>query len=201
MTLTVPTRHDNPFATCWTRPGALRFVFADGDSLATVTDRLELHGWRGQIVGAHGSGKSTLLAELAVEMRRRGRAVYGTSLRGSRRWLPDDVFAAARRGPPAVIVIDGHERVAWPHRWRLACCCRSYATGLLVTAHRPLRLPMLARTAPDLAIVQRLVDQLTGGACAAFTQGYVAASFARHNGNVREIFFDLYDRCERHAAR
>jgi hypothetical protein len=29
--------------------------------------------------------------------------------------------------------------------------------------------------------------------------GDVAASFARHNGNVREIFFDLYDRYERHA--
>ena len=30
MMHSVPSRHDNPFATCWTRPGAIPFRFENG---------------------------------------------------------------------------------------------------------------------------------------------------------------------------
>ena len=36
----IPSRHSNPFATCWTRPGALAFRFANGESAAALVERL-----------------------------------------------------------------------------------------------------------------------------------------------------------------
>jgi hypothetical protein len=196
-TLSIPTRRDNPFATCATRPGALAYRFAERESAATLVDRLAAQSWRGQIVGPHGSGKSTLLVELIVQMQRRGREVVATVLRDGCRWLPTVVRTAARRGASVVIVIDGYEQLGWPARFWLGLACRRNGCGLLITTHRPMRLPLLARTAPELATVQRLVEKLTADDSTAIAPGDVAASFDRHNGNVREIFFDLYDRYER----
>jgi energy-coupling factor transporter ATP-binding protein EcfA2 len=54
----------NPFATCWTRPGAIEYLFPEGQSAANLVERLEGQNWQGQIVGPHGSGKTTLLDSL-----------------------------------------------------------------------------------------------------------------------------------------
>ena len=59
-----PSRHTNPFATCWTRPGAIAFHFPPGESAEQLVARLAADNWRGEIVGPHGSGKSTLLETL-----------------------------------------------------------------------------------------------------------------------------------------
>jgi hypothetical protein len=54
----------NPFATRFTRPGAIEFIFPAGESLATLVARLRACDWRGQITGPHGSGKAPLRAAL-----------------------------------------------------------------------------------------------------------------------------------------
>jgi hypothetical protein len=63
----------NPFATRWTRPGAIPFVFADGGTMLDLVARLQANEWRGAIVGPHGSGKSTLLAALVPAIAATGR--------------------------------------------------------------------------------------------------------------------------------
>ena len=66
-----PSRHTNPFATCWTRPGAMAFQFPPGESAERLVAKLAAVGWWGEIVGPHGSGKSTLLETLRATPRRR----------------------------------------------------------------------------------------------------------------------------------
>jgi hypothetical protein len=51
-----PSRHANPFATCWTRPGALPFRFTNRGTAEQLVAKLATQNWRGAIVGPHGSG-------------------------------------------------------------------------------------------------------------------------------------------------
>jgi hypothetical protein len=96
----------------------------------------------------------------------------------------------------SLIVIDGYEQLGWLQRARLKRRCRRAGHGLLVTAHAPTNIPTLIRLAPDRRLVQQLVLDLTAQVSTPITPADVAASHACHGSNVREIFFDLYDRHE-----
>jgi len=168
----IPSRHSNPFATCWTRPGALPFLFAEGLTAELLIARLAANRWRGQIIGPHGCGKSTLLATIAPLLR-----------------------AAKRR----IDVVDGFEELSRWRRWSKRLTCRWWNSGLLVTAHRSVGLPTLMELSPDQELVRRLVSQLCERTATGLSAADVDASSARHGSNVRETFFELYDRHEQLA--
>src|SRR3954469_10601943 len=86
-----PSKHDNPFATCWTKPGALPFEFPRGETVERLVDKFAQCGWRGAILGPHGSGKSTLLEALKPALANAGREVIAISLRDGERQLPHEV--------------------------------------------------------------------------------------------------------------
>src|SRR5207244_3306778 len=86
-----PSRRDNPFATCWTRPGALPFRFADGENAERLIAKLAVQSWFGAIVGPHGSGKSTLLETLKPALVASGIYVTSISLHDGQRRLPRDL--------------------------------------------------------------------------------------------------------------
>jgi hypothetical protein len=202
--LTIPSRYDNPFATCWTRPGAIAFRFDDGQSAEALVARLASQNWTGAIVGPHGSGKSTLLESLKPALLRAGCQVRSIALRDHERRLPDDFWrecTSASGECRLLIIIDGFEQLGWLQRARVKRFCRRRRAGLLVTAHRPIRIRTLIELLPDF----RLVNQLVGGLCAnvstAVTVEDVAASHASHGHNVREILFDLYRVHERMHPR
>src|SRR5205809_770947 len=70
----------NPFATRFIRPGAIPFLFLDGNSAAAIVERLKANNWRGQIMGEHGSGKSTLVATLVPVLKAAGREVVAIKI-------------------------------------------------------------------------------------------------------------------------
>jgi hypothetical protein len=191
-----PSRYDNPFATCWTRPGAIEFHFPKGQSAAGLIAQLAAQQWRGAIVGPHGSGKSTLLESLKPALRAAGFHVHAITLQNGQRRLPS-VFGAGLRERGAIAVIDGFEQLGWPHRLKLHYVCRRARVGLIVTSHSPTHIPTLIRLAPDANLVQRLVVGLSARVSTLITSAHVVASHAFHGGNVREVFFDLYDRHEK----
>lgn len=192
-----PSRYTNPFATCWTRPGAIPFRFPRGDSAELTVERLAALHWRGAIVGPHGSGKSTLLAAVGPLLAAAGRQVHAVTLRDGQRRLPTAFLARALQSDRAVIVVDGYEQLAWLGRARLRRRCRRAAAGLLVTSHQETVLPTLVRMRPDVALVRQLVATLTARVPSPVTPADVAASLACRGSNVRDVFFDLYDRHER----
>jgi energy-coupling factor transporter ATP-binding protein EcfA2 len=194
-----PSRHDNPFATCWTRPGAMAFQFSEGHSLDKLLEKLTFQGWWGAIVGPHGSGKSTLLATLEPKLQKRGMWTHSITLKDGQRRLPQEFSSNIKRqvDPESVVVIvDGYEQLGWFERIRLWCKCRRAGCGLVVTSHRSTRIPLLIRLAPDVQLVEHLVAKLSSQVSTQVTSVDVDASVARHGSNVREAFFDLYDRHE-----
>jgi hypothetical protein len=193
-----PSRHDNPFATCWTRPGALPFHFPRGVDVNQLIARLANQHWRGAIVGPHGSGKSTLLETLKPALTAAGRTVVQITLRDGQRYLPRDVFAAsALVASNCLLIVDGYEQLSRIGRLRVAWHCRRTGCGVLVTSHATVRIPAVIDLMPAPDLIEQLVGKLCLGVSNQVTAAQIAASHARHGSNVREIFFDLYDRHER----
>jgi hypothetical protein len=192
LSVAVPSRNDNPFATCWTRPGAIAYQFGDGQTAEQLVTKLASQGWWGSINGPHGSGKSTLLETLKPAIEAYGMNVRAISLRNRQRTLPAS-FLATICERNTVVIIDGYEQLSWFARWQMKRGCRRAGSGLVVTTHTPTRIPTLIRLSPDERLVQRLVAELSARVSTQITAADVAASHACHGSNVREIFFDLYD--------
>ena len=198
-----PSRRDNPFATCWTKPGALAFRFADGQDAQQLVNKLAAQNWWGAIVGPHGSGKSTLLESLKPALIAADRRIIAISLHDGQRRLPRTFYDAIAADGNTQIILDGYEQLGWLERLRVARLCRRTRAGLLVTAHADTRIPTLIRLAPERLLIAQLVADLCAEVSTPIAPEDVAASHACHGSNVREIFFDLYDRHERRrrAAR
>jgi hypothetical protein len=153
-----------------------------------LLEALAARGGRGALVGPHGSGKTTLLEDLAPRLAARGRRV---------RWVRLDDRAPAPAplgpvGPDDAVLVDGAEVLGTAAWLRLRFACRR-AGALVITAHRPGRLPTLLRCAPRAEIVEELVRFLAPDDAAALLPA-ARALFARHGGNVRETVRALYDR-------
>lgn len=198
----------NPFATRFTRPGALPFLFPPGQSPETVVAALRQAGWWGQIVGPHGSGKSTLLAALMPALESQGRVVVHEVLRGQGSGVRGQE-AGIRSQKSGVkgqfslkseswtnqtqVVIDGYEQLSWWRRRRVQSLCRRAGAGLLVTTHQSRGLTTLFQTEPSLPLAQSIVQQLLAPGDTTVTQEDVATAWQEHGHNLRELLFRLYD--------
>lgn len=190
-----PSRRDNPFATCWTRPGALLFQFPPNESADQLVTNLAAQQWRGAIIGPHGSGKSTLLETIKPAITATGRTIRSIQLHDGQRRLSRNFLSATENCEAAntLIIIDGYEQLAWPARLDLWFHCRTSRNGLLITSHYPVCIPTLIHLAPNRELITQLVTDLGSEVSTTITPVDVAASHACHGSNVREILSDLYD--------
>jgi energy-coupling factor transporter ATP-binding protein EcfA2 len=180
-----PSRDANPFATCWTRPGALPWC---GD-IDAIVERLSRSEWRGQVVGPHGSGKTTLLRALVESLRQAGR----------RPVLFDACNDADMDGD--VLLVEAFERLSRREQWRRIAAWRRAGVGYVVTTHLTMRswfapLRVIAETQPNAAVVVELFERLTKSRPTPVTIADALASFASRAGDLRETWFDLYLRHE-----
>jgi hypothetical protein len=183
---------ENPFSTRYTRPGAMPFVFVAGDSAAEIWKRFEAAGRRGAIVGPHGSGKSTLLALLVEQRRAAGDAVVWHALHDGQRRLPADY--ANSLNAHSLLIVDGYEQLSWWSRRHVRRSVDRTGAGLLVTSHAaPRGLPTLFTTRPTAELAVELTRQLTAGSDVAPSAAAVRRLFDEERGNLREVFFRLYD--------
>jgi GTPase SAR1 family protein len=182
---------DNPFRT--DRVLELRYRLQRGtwDDLLASFESL---GRRAAIVGPRGSGKTTLLEDLAPRLRDRGYSVRELRLdeetpRFASGFL--DRFLESLT-PKDVLLFDGAEQLG-ALAWRSFVRRSRAAAGLLVTLHRPGRLPTLIETATTPGLLETLVGQILGTEA-----GSVSASlpelYERHDGNLRDALRELYDR-------
>jgi len=193
MTVLTPTRETNPFATCWTRPGAIPFHFGDDHQPQHLLAKLAANNWRGAIIGPHGSGKSTLLESLKPALIDAGRNVHTIAVHNGQRRLPP---LPPNAGSNFLLIIDGYEQLSPIERTRVVLRSHFQRTGLLITSHARTILPTLITLAPDRDLIEQLVAELCRKMSSTITPADVAASHACHGSNVREILFDLYDRHE-----
>ena len=179
---------ENPFAA--QRIEQLRYDWQDG-SWQRLFERLAALGHRGALVGPQGAGKTTLLLELGERLNEAGWCVRRLRLSrdpaaDSSRRLRDFVTGLDARH---FLLLDSAEQLGWPRWYWFARRARS-AGGLVITTHRPGRLPTLhdCRTSPELA--RQLVSQLWGSD---ELRPLVDQLFRHYRGNVRDVLRALYD--------
>tara|TARA_Y100001934_G_C12283723_1_gene741260 strand:- start:352 stop:1074 length:723 start_codon:yes stop_codon:yes gene_type:complete len=191
----------NPFSTRHIQPGAIPFQFAPGPKEKQLFDRLWDMGLWGQIVGPHGSGKSTLLHLLARHAGRSGINMVRFDLHDRQRKMPhrwkEFVWNSFEKGRSTMVVVDGYEQLTPFVQWRLKRACRHRRWGLLVTAHCDADLPHLYRTLTHIDLAHQLVRYVLPDDESRFGPDLIAKIFRRHEGNLRDVFSDLYDRYER----
>ena len=188
-----PAKVANPFSSRFVRPGAVPFLFPQGEDVQSLVERLRTNRWRGQIVGPHGSGKSSLLACIVPALERLGRCVLRVELHDNERRLPFDLGRSAEIGHDTIVLVDGYEQLSLGSRLSLKWFCRRKRIGLVVTTHASVGLPTLLRTSTDLGLAERIVAQLLSEHSVRVTREEIEASYRRRDGNLRELFFDLYD--------
>lgn len=191
---------ENPFCTRFVRPGAIPYRFLPERDLIRLLDRFKQIGRTGQIVGPHGGGKSTLLAALVRRWEENGERVTVFELHDGQRRLPTRLVGLLRDAPTTLIAVDGYEQLNWCARTALRRFCRRNRIGLVVTSHRSIGIPDLARCAPSLELVRQLVRDLLPDGSPQIGWNSVRRAFHRHAGNVREVLFELYDLCEAGAT-
>ena len=174
---------DNPFAS--DRVESLRYRLPEGLTWDELLQRLATLRHRAALVGPHGHGKTTLLEDLAPRLTVRGFRVRTVTLRQDERRVDWQRFRGL--SPDDILFLDGAEllgRLAW---LRVRFHCRR-AGGVIVTSHRHGLLPTLleCKTTPEL--LSDLVRELT---CEELETGEL---FARHGGNLRLVFWEMYDR-------
>ena len=158
-----------------------------------LLDRFEGLGYRGAIVGAHGHGKSTLLGELAGRLEEKGFRTHRLFLNNELRvpvavgdaTLPEDY---SKRD---IVLLDGAERLG-ALGWRRFLWQVRGARGLVITTHAPRRLPTLYTCETSPETLDALLEQLVPG----YEDGLREQAhelYAQHGGNVREVFFGLYE--------
>ena len=183
----------NPFATRHVRPGKIPYQFREGECAQDLLQRLALNeGW-GEIIGPHGSGKSTLLETLVPLLGEQGKRVIRFSLHDRQRSLPVKRAEMRNWNQQNIVVVDGYEQLSWWNRRWLVRRCRRQHLGLIVTAHRNMRLPLLYKSQPDRETFVDVVEFLLKHPIESHQRQQILDTFDRHLGNVREALFDLYD--------
>jgi len=196
-----PGRVSNPFATRFTRPGAIPPLDDEGGPLdvASLFERAMSAGPVVVIEGAHGTGKTTLLVALlarAAANRRRMAFVRAASVADA--WTVAAAIGGASRD--TVIGLDGGERLPVGAFTLVRVLARLRGVVVLATTHRPVGLPVLARCRSTPRLLAAVVGHLPthGGR---IDGSDINEAFGRHGGDLREALFDLYDRFERRDGR
>ncbi len=187
------TVQHNPFATRFTRPGALPFLFNNGNRLESIVDAFHDCGFVCQIVGQHGSGKTTLTYALEPILRDNFHPIRRFTVRGPRQFESSETLTPTR-SPTRIplLVIDGFEKLPWLHRRLLVKHVRDQRTGLLITTHQPIGgIPVLLQMLPTLETLQRLTCELAPDLV--IQKNLLAAIFDNNHGNIRESLMTLYN--------
>jgi hypothetical protein len=122
-----------------------------------------------------------------------GRVAVLFTLRDDQTRLPVSLRQLDQHGARSMVVVDGYEQLGRLSRWRLIGHCRRRGYGLLVTAHGNSGLPVIFRTEPDLATIERIVERSLPPHGGRICRADLQRAWRRHGGNVREILFELYD--------
>jgi hypothetical protein len=181
---------ENPFGS--QHLDRLTYRLPQGVTFAQILARLAEQQNVGAIVGRHGSGKTRLMEELRPHLEQAGyrprlfRLSSESSMRDKER-LCGELRQVVK---PGFILLDGAEQLS-TRLWLPVRAAACQAAGFIVTVHRVSRLPVLHECESSVALLQELVEDLSGSPLLHFDAENL---LLRHHGNVRDCLRELYDR-------
>jgi hypothetical protein len=97
-------------------------------------------------------------------------------------------------GREVVLLVEGFELLApAAQRAELRRWCEA-GSSHVVTTHAPIaQVPVIAALQSSKSLVAALFDRLTAERPTPLTIGYAIDSWRRRHGNLRDVWFDLYD--------
>ena len=200
----------NPFSTRKTIPGKIPYfageVYKNEQGVEFLYRFFRNFDYRSQITGKHGTGKTTFLYEFVQYLERQGHKAYHFALHDRQRLLPPvfwerhiilvTQFKIGAIESIPISVIDGYEQLSLGQKIRLRHSCRKGTSGLLITTHHPAwRMPVLLRTKPTLETLQSVIAYLFRDVHDLEPPDLPLCRtlFDKHQGNLRNVWFDLYD--------
>jgi hypothetical protein len=176
---------ENPFAS--RRIEGLAYQ-SPGFSWRRLENRLDDLDRRCAVVGPKGSGKTTLLEAIAQRL---DPPIAMVRMPGSciHPWRTACAQLPQRLTDRHAVLVDGCEQLGVVG-WRRLLHATRRTRALIVTLHKPGRLPTLIRCRTDRQLLSDLVGQLAPELDANLDQ-----LFHRHKGNLRSCFGELYDVC------
>lgn len=179
----------NPLAVA--RTDCLPFQFAEGDWESHL-HQLKRLDFRGAIVGPKGSGKTTLLEQLHARLIISEQCCF---LHRVPRSIAEQatLLANVRQLPSGnILLLDSAEQLSRRNRNLLLREASQRNLGLVVTTHRSEFLPTWIECRTNLKLLHSLLRQLLDKENAS-SKAAAEASFRNHQGNIREVFRELYD--------
>lgn len=189
---------DNPFRT--ERILSVRYRL-EGATWPALLKRCEELQYRGALVGPHGSGKTTLLEDLDKKLRQQGFATRFLRLDHDHPRFEPGILRrlTLELSSREILLFDGAEQMD-PVRWRWFKWRTARAGGLIITVHRPGRLPTLweCRTSPVL--LAEIMAQLLGERSSHMPERS-RHLFQKYQGNLRDALRECYDLLAHPQAR
>jgi|KBSMisStandDraft_5_1062788.scaffolds.fasta_scaffold188386_1 hypothetical protein len=174
---------DNPFRSESILRVRYRLLGIEWDQLLGRCEQLH---YRAALVGPCGSGKTTLLEDLEPRLRAKGfetvwlRLNQESSLR--ERW------SLSKQTTGQFLLFDGAEQLSWV-AWQFFKWRTRRAAGLIITTHKPGRLPTLWKCNTSAGLLSDIMAEVLAGS--RFTPP--ADLFRKHKGNLREALRECYD--------
>jgi hypothetical protein len=151
-----------------------------------------------QVLGPHGAGKSTLLVHLERALGRRGLSIVrfrcGRGIASALR-----TFVAHERRPD-VVLADEAQSWAGARLAVLRAASRALGASLVVSTHVDLGFSTLSERRVSPALAARIISALAG-ADRVPPPEELGRRLEAHRGNLREVFFGLYDEFEANRQR
>lgn len=216
----------NPFSAIYITPGAQPFSLPGRQTWVGLHAEFCTSGRRGIVLGQHGVGKTTFLASLMQEwkvfypeaagwlvcrvqgrqqqsmMQLRQRVAPGgqglTTLEPAQPISLEMLFDKMTQ--VQMVIIDGFEAWPWLTRWRFSRRLRRSKAGIILTSHSMTPLPTLIQLQPDFKDFDQLIRHWQPSV-EPVEKPVLLDVWQRHQGNLRECLFDLYQRWEQEHSK
>ena len=178
---------DNPFRSESILRVRYRLLGIEWDQLLGRCEQLH---YRAALVGPCGSGKTTLLEDLEPRLRAKGfetvwlRLNQESSLR--ERW------SLSKQTTGQFLLFDGAEQLSWV-AWQFFKWRTRRAAGLIITTHKPGRLPTLWNCNTSARLLSDIMADVLAGSRFTTLPANPVDLFRKHQGNLREALRECYD--------
>jgi len=179
---------NNPFSVSKIHKLPYRFKIKDVDA---IMENWYYHNNQGLISGGHGAGKSTLLKELVIILEAKHEKIIYVMLNDKRVFGLKDFWNILQLDTKSILVIDGWEQINLIYKTFVYFKIKRLK-GFIGTSHVRTMVPVIFEASTDINTFLDLVAQLVSHNNK-LSLPDLRILFDKHNGNIRDCFFELYD--------